>query len=240
MLCIVACKTEVKTTTVSTYFNAQLKQPKATYSVLVKDTMVKHGHYQSFYKNGITKMTVNYIKGQKDGIGTIYDEKSKIKEQAEFKNGKLNGIRKIFDVEQDLVLIEETYANDNFEGPYKSYYKNGQLKQDGQYVNGAMGGIWKYYYETGQLKETVGFNNNAENGPYKAWHENGQLKAVGQYENENREGLWKVYHPNGVLEEQANYKNDWEEGLIEVYDSTGTKIKAITYKNGRVQNLERF
>lgn len=239
-LVFTACDTEIKTTSVSEFYDEAQQNLKRKYEVLQKDTTQKHGIYQSFYENGQLKMTLLYIKNKKNGLGTIYNEAGKKTEEAQFKNGMLNGVRKIYDTESDALKIEETYVDDNFEGPYKSYFTSGQIKQEGQYIDGAMNQLWKYYYPSGQLKEAVNFLNNVENGPYQAWHENGQLKAEGTYENENREGIWKVYHSNGVLEEEATYKKDWEEGLIEVFDSTGTKIKAITYKNGRVQNFERF
>jgi len=228
----IACEREIKTTSVSEFYDAEQQNLKRKYEVLQKDTTQKHGIYQSFFENGQLKMTVPYIKNKKNGLGIIYNELGRKTEEAQFKNDMLNGIRKILDSESGEVVISETYVDDDFEGPYKSYFPNGQIKQEGQYINGAMNQLWKYYYPNGQMKEAVHFSNNVE--------ENGQLKAEGTYANENREGVWKVYHPNGVLEEEATYKNDWEEGIIEVFDSTGTKIKAITYKNGRVQNLERF
>lgn len=235
-----ACEIETKTTSVSEFYDEAQQNLKRKYEVLQKDTTQKHGIYQSFYENGQLQMTILYIRNKKTGLGVIYNENGKKREEAQFKNGMLNGIRKIYDTKSDAMIIEETYVDDNFEGPYKAYFPSGQLKQEGQYINGAMNQLWNYYYPSGQLKEAVNFTNNVEDGPYKAWHENGQLKAEGTYANENREGIWKVYHSNGVLEEEANYKDDWEEGLIEVFDSTGKKIKAIIYKKGRVQKLDRF
>lgn len=229
-----------KTQIVNNYFSDDTTKIKSSYQVLEKDTTIKHGIYTSFHKNGNTQMLVNYIKGKKDGIGQIYETTGQLKETAEFKNGQLNGLRKLYNDSTGQLIIVENYVNDNFEGEYLSYHPNGNLKQKGKYVNNTMSGLWTYYYPSGNLKEEVNFKRNVEDGPYKAYHENGQLKAEGNYENENRQGLWKVYHPNGVLEEAANYLDDWEEGLIEVFDSTGKKIKAISYKKGRVQNLERF
>jgi len=235
-----ACNQTPKTQTINTYFTDNPTQAKSTYQALQKDTTIKHGLYTSYHNNGNQKMIVNYVKGQKEDTGQIYNEAGKLKETAEFKNDQLNGLRQLYNDSTKQIIIVENYKNNSFEGEYLSYHPNGELKQKGQYVNNKMSGLWKYYYPTGALKEAVQFKNNKEEGPYKAYHQNGQLKAEGTYENENRQGPWKVYHPNGVLEEQANYVDDWEEGIIEVFDSSGTKIKAITYKQGRVQNLEKF
>ena len=31
--------------------------------------------------------------------------------------------------------------------PFKTFYENGQLKEEGYFINGIQNGLWKYYYE---------------------------------------------------------------------------------------------
>ena len=37
------------------------------------------------------------------------------------------------------------------DGPFESYYKNGQLKEKGTYKDGEWDGLWEEYYKNGQL-----------------------------------------------------------------------------------------
>jgi len=177
-LVFAACEREIKTTSTSEFYDAEQQTLKRKYEVMVKDTAQKHGIYQSFHKNGQLKMTVPYLNNQKNGLGIIYNETGRKTEEAQFREDKLNGIRKLYDTESGEMIIEETYVDNEFEGPYTSYFSGGQIKQEGQYINGAMNQLWKFYYKSGQLKEAVHFKNNVEDGPYQAWHENGQLKAM--------------------------------------------------------------
>jgi len=165
----VACEGEIKTTSTSEFYDAEQQNLKRKYEVMLKDTTQKHGIYQSFHKNGQLKMTVPYIKNKKNGLGIIYNETGTKTEEAQFRDDMLNGIRKIFDIKSGEMMIEETYVDNEFEGPYHAYFSGGQIKQEGQYINGAMNELWNYYYENGQLKEAVHFKNNSEDGPYQAW-----------------------------------------------------------------------
>ncbi len=42
-------------------------------------------------------------------------------------------------------------------GIYKSYYYNGQLWKEINYINGLTQGIFKSYHDNGQLKEEVNY-----------------------------------------------------------------------------------
>jgi len=44
-------------------------------------------------------------------------------------------------------------------GIFKSYYENGQLKYECNYINGILEGIYKEYHENGQLKYACTFVN---------------------------------------------------------------------------------
>ena len=44
----------------------------------------------------------------------------------------------------------------NFEGIFRGYYENGNLKEEGYYQDGKKKNLWKYYSEDGKIiKEEV-------------------------------------------------------------------------------------
>lgn len=157
------------------------------YSVIHgKDGEVKHGSYER------------------------YNEKGQLAEKSEYKLGKLDGIRQLY--ENGILESEETRVSDQYHGPYKAYYPNGKLRMEANYVNDVMTGDVKSYYPNGMLKEIVKFANNEENGPFTEYFENGKLKAEGQYK-----------QLDGPV----------EDGELKLYDTTGTLIRVMNCVLGK-------
>ena len=47
-----------------------------------------------------------------------------------------------------------------YEGPYKTYFKNGQLMEEGMYKDNMKRGLWKSYYENGQQQDEVEYEKD--------------------------------------------------------------------------------
>lgn len=148
-----------------------------------KNSTIRSGSYTRFYPDG------------------------NIQEEAIYKNGKLEGQRKIF-LKTGQLEILENYLDGQFQGKFNSYYPNGKINVDGQYLNGEMHGLWKRYYDTGELMEETIFENNDENGPFKEFYKNGKLKAEGNYLNGPKEnGELRMYDENGELVKTMHCEN---------------------------------
>ena len=85
------------------------------------------------------------------------------------------------------------------DGPYETYYENGQLKQKGSLKDGAEYGPYEIHYENGQLKEKGSVKDGEEYGPYEVHYENGQLKDKGSYKGAKRDGHWESYGEKGQM-----------------------------------------
>lgn len=75
------------------------------------------------------------------------------------------------------------YKVDNQEGIRKTYYENGQLKEEANYKNGKLDGEAKYYYKNGQLKEEANYKNGKLDGEAKTYYINGKIQNISQYSN---------------------------------------------------------
>ena len=53
--------------------------------------------------------------------------------------------------------------------PFKTFYENGQLKEEGYFTNGIQNGLWKYYYENGQLQSEGYWKNNKYDSRKLQW-----------------------------------------------------------------------
>lgn len=60
------------------------------------------------------------------------------------------------------VQEEEFFIRDKLNGPYKSYYKNGNLKSSGYYTNEIKTGHWVYYLSSGHLDEEGDYDSNGK------------------------------------------------------------------------------
>lgn len=136
--------------------------------------------------------------GERHGRFVKLDQEGNLLEEAQYRQGKLDGNRIIYYANQDTLIIE-SHMNGQFQGAYRTYHPGNQLKLEGTYIDNKMQGTWKMYYETGELKEEITFVNNLENGPFVEYHKNGQIAVTGSYLNGNNEnGTLKFYDEAGT------------------------------------------
>ena len=62
-----------------------------------------------------------------------------------------------------------------------------------------MEGPWVSYYDNGQLMFKGAYKNGKNEGPWVGYHDNGQLASKGDYKNGKREGRWVYYIDDGDL-----------------------------------------
>ncbi len=131
-----------------------------------------------------------------------------------------------------------------FNGVMVSYYpETNKLETIVQYKNGQTKNCWsKSYYSNGQIKEELRYGNQigAEHGRIISWFENGNPKITGKYKNGGKTGKWKYYHKNGKLESLVTFKNGKRNGKYFRYYTDGRKIASAKYKNGVLVESTEF
>ncbi|MCU0382419.1 MAG: hypothetical protein MUE58_14635, partial [Chitinophagaceae bacterium] len=83
-------------------------------------------------------------------------------------------------------------VKDKPEGPWETWYPNGNRKDSGHYVHGLREGLW-----------TV-------------WEEGTQIRGIGLFEQQVRTGEWKFYDPGGKFLYAKRYRNKWKYGETEL------------------------
>ena len=181
---------------------------KEFYQVLKSDTTQKDGWYYRLNIKGDTLEKAQYEKGLMEGQRVLY-----------YPNGQVH--------------IVENYINNQYNGPYQSFYESGAPKQFGTFKNGQFEGELKSYYlePSGQLKEVIQLANGVENGNVKQYYSNGQLESEGSYLNGLKDGAFKEYHENGNLSAEGKYQDDFEDGQVKIFDTLGTLIKIYVFKD---------
>ena len=100
--------------------------------------------------------------------------------------------------EGDTLIWENYNINGKREGKWISYYENGQIKKEGNYMNGWYYGSWNSYYENGQIESKENFSNQKREGKWISYYENGQIKTEGNYKYGKRKDKWTSYDENGM------------------------------------------
>lgn len=136
-------------------------------------------------------------------------------------------------------ISEEFYTNDNDEkhGEYKSYYRNGELRQICNYVNGMLHGSFKAYHDNGVLYEECSFVDSILEGDYKEFWYNGGIKHHFKFKYACgisygiRHGEFITTSEDGNHVTTINYANDLLHGLL-VIKSRDTILKLECYDKG--------
>ena len=89
------------------------------------------------------------------------------------------------------------------QGPWKDFYPNEQIKNEGDYFNNLKDGYWKSYDEKGLLISTVKYESgklskNAGEVDFldirKTFHKGGQVASICNYNGQgNKEGICREY-----------------------------------------------
>ena len=106
-------------------------------------------------------------------------------------------------------------------GEWKYYHPNGELLYIGEFVNGKETGPWKFYHDNGKLESEGAYNGGLKSGLWTSYHSNGNLKSVGEFKKGEITGYWKYYHENGQIASEGNYQDLKRTGKWLIYDEEG-------------------
>lgn len=210
----------------------------------------------SFYlPDGTLYMTMNYIKGKKEGLKTTYTKDVKIVEN--FKNDLKEGIEYHYD-KNNKIVKEIPFLNGVEEGVAKEYdndgiitsilvYKIGYILKR-EYINrrdksGLKQGVWKVFYDNNILKEEGFYLNGKKDGFFKYYDVEGNLEKLEKYINGNIvEGAEETriletrvdYYKDGKQKVIQTYLNNKPHGIRREYSEEGKVIQGYLFNEGEI------
>ena len=106
----------------------------------------------------------------------------------------------------DLVQREGVYYKKFSDVPFTGKVEG---SNQGNIKNGKKEGPWLSYYSNGQLSSKGEYKNGDLEGPWLSYYSNGQLSSKGEYKNGDLEGPWVSYYSDGSVNEECTgtYKN---------------------------------
>jgi antitoxin component YwqK of YwqJK toxin-antitoxin module len=156
--------------------------------------------HTEYYSNGNVKLKVGYKNGKPEGIMRVYDSASgKITRGIIFKDGKQAGSGII----DDRGLIQ---------GDWSDVYPNGAPKNKGKYLNGRRSGQWLFYDPFGKVVQEGSYRSGKEEGEWLWYFPDGSVRLKQNYENGLLNGLSEEYSDSGRIVAKGQYVDGFEEG----------------------------
>jgi uncharacterized protein len=222
-----------------------------------------------FYNDGFLEQQVPYINDSIDGTAYLYypslkEENRTINLVLDFKNNKIDGIRKEYN--SNCILIEENqYKEGQLNGVSKTFYPQGMIKgiysnENGNEIgtskefspNGLLlteyensspdveGKIIKYFSD-GSIKLEGSIMNNHFYGTVKSYFPNGKLERVGSYNgNGSYDGFWTDYFSNGTISDEYSYENGILNGEYKTYSNKGFLMTNYKYNKGKIEEITTY
>jgi hypothetical protein len=109
------------------------------------------------------------------------------------------------------------------DGPYKTYYAEGQLELDCTFKNEKLHGAFRSYYEDGTLHQEKFYTDGKLDGVFRAFDEKGILYFETTYKKGVQHGADKIYNERGVIQFKDTYENGRKINR-KTYDDSGNIV----------------
>lgn len=122
-------------------------------------------------------------------------------------------------------------VNGLLEGPFKKYYPDGTILEEGLYKNGQRNGRYSFYNFIGQKSIIGEYKEGKKSGVWVYFESNNDTSAIMNYEEDLLEGK-KYSFEKGVLNYASNYINDLREGPQYIYDDQKKLAVVMNFSEG--------
>lgn len=198
---------------------------------------------QESYEKGLLLQAEYFdAKGEKissiengNGIRATFNREG-ISELQEFRNGKLEGEVKTFDIKGNLCKLHHV-KNGIKHGEEIVFFpamggKQKQAKLSMNWYEGKVQGLVKTWYQEGGMESQKEMSNNKVNGLATAWYREGQLMLIEEYEQGSltKGDYYRKGERKPVSQIQAG------DGVATIFDPDGNYVRKITYQHGKPES----
>jgi len=184
------------------------------------------GTFKYWTGNGILKSELSYSQKGEYADAKIYYNNGIVQAEGRFHNRKKDSIWNYYTKIPHILQKEEGYKDGVKHGPWRVYYRNGQLSSEIYWKDGKRDGEWNDYYEDGVPHVKAHFKDGKLEGEYKLFSTDSVLIKKGVYVDGKMEGVWKIYDDNGDL----SRKERFTKGVMQE-EANFSKGKLTSYKN---------
>lgn len=171
-----------------------------------------------------------YINDKKEGDAYYYHQTGELNEIVSYKNGKKEGYAKEFDKDSTIITLKQfqdnymisrerinrTDANGLKQGTFKSFFEDGTVRKEENYLEGELHGYLREYDEEGKLLQTLRYDRGA---------------VIEEIDEEAKEiiDFKRTFDEQGRLIFSGGYKEGVPIGIHRFFDTTGTVVNAYIY-----------
>lgn len=152
-------------------------------------------------KAGTVIATRDFSKGDGSCYAVFYDQKGNKVSEGKLVNKLPEGEWKYYHFESKQLMSQEFYKEGKLEGVRKVFYKDGVLAEETSYKSGIKVGNSKTYSEKGQLIDAHIYKNGQYDGIASYYDGLGNKMYEGSYVNGKRVGTWKFFEKNKVIKQ---------------------------------------
>lgn len=170
--------------------------------VLIEDTdeLVVYEIRRDFYDDGQLKTEGRYRRGVPDGLRKEYNPDGTMRIAYDMDMGRIGGAG---------ILDEQG----NKKGLWRTFYPEGGLMTEGEYLNGIRNGEWIFYFPNGNIEQRGFYNQNGkEHGEWRWFYPNRSLRRIENFINGLRNGEMIEYSISGKIIARGNFLDDEEDG----------------------------
>jgi antitoxin component YwqK of YwqJK toxin-antitoxin module len=160
---------------------------------------MRQGIWSMYSPEGVVLSRGKFVNDFRDGVWEYNDERGKLYLTMTYAQEPKREL---------LTLLTHDYGNEN--GPYKRYYPDGRLEEEGRFHAG--------YFD----------------GPIIRYHPNGRVLLRGQYQKDLMTGRWTYYYPDGTLLREENYASGQLDGELRAFHPDGRLYMEARYKAGAI------
>lgn len=125
------------------------------------------------------------------------------------------------------------------DGYWKSFYRNGVLKTEGNRKNFLLDGPWIFYDDEGNKTLEINYRDDQKSGLRKSYKNDAVVKEE-KFVEDMLQGFTRIYLLTGELKKEVPYENDRENGLGYEYGEDNRVITLQTYKSGVLTKQQRI
>ena len=171
------------------------------------------GFWINYFENGRKKSEGNRKNFQLDSIWNFYNEKGILVQSFNYREGKKEGFKRIFEPDSGKLVSEEHFIADLKDG-YSFFYKNNYKYKDIPFVKGKENGLGREYNKDGLILTLTTYKNgflqreerinrrdqaNRKQGNWKSFFSSGKVYTESKYLNDKLDGYYKEYNEKGDL-----------------------------------------
>lgn len=196
----------------------------------------KTGYWTVSYPNGNTRYESEFVTGKPVGLMKRYYENGILYAEMMFKSDEDRCYANLYHM-NGKPAAEGWYSGQKKDSVWTYYSEYGEhiiLREP--YTMGSIVGVVESYYQNGQVAEQTNWIDNRKHGPWLIFFDDGGQRLRGSYVEGSREGKYETFYSDSTLELSGFYRNNVADGEWTLYNEDGSLNFVFKYQDGELLN----